>query len=212
MRRALAPLLLLALLVAPAAADDAPIGVRKPMPKRLDALEARLSALQTKIDGLVAAANRDPAEIKIAMYLNYTPKQMKKTRGRVRAEDLVTFMVDASKDFQTVRMPAFEALKRGARVKGDPELSNSEKQGPRTKRAHFCWKEVAPCLKDDKRGSGRDAVMLDRIARKLAHDLLVEFYPRARNTHPEIRIYNPDGESGNWKSAYNAWVRYLKKQ
>ena len=198
--------LALGLLVLPpatstAADDDAPIGIRKPMPKSVKAIESQLGALQKRIDELVKVANRDPAELKIRIYKKYTAKQLKKTRGRVRAEDLVDFMVDAKKDFETVRKPAMDAILEGGRIRGDPDLSVSEKQGPRTKRAYFCIKKLLPYLKDDK---------VDRFARKLVADLLLEFYGQGKRI-TEIRAYNQDNEN-TWKSAYNAWQRFLKKQ
>ena len=191
----------LSLLALPAAADDAPVGVRKPMPKSVKALETQLGTLQKRIDELVKVANRDPAELKIRIYRKYTPKQLKKTRGRVRAEDLVDFMVDKNKNYETVRKPAMDAILEGGRIRGDPDLSVSEKQGPRTKRAYFCLKKLAPFLKDDE---------VDRVARKLVADLLLEFFGQGRRIS-EIRAYNQDNDN-TWKSAYNAWVRFLKRQ
>lgn len=185
-----------------AAAADGPLGVRKPMPKTLKSLEARLGDLQRRIDKLVEAASRDAAERWIEIYRKYTPKELKKTRGRVRVKQLVGYMVDKDQNFQTVREAARKAIHDGGRFRGDPDLSDSEKQGPRTKRAYFCWKELAPYLKDEK---------IDRLGRKLVNDLLNQFYGQAARTHPEIRIYNQDTD-GTWKPAYNAWVRYLKKR
>ncbi|MDF1701798.1 MAG: hypothetical protein P1V36_11635 [Planctomycetota bacterium] len=200
----LLPGLLAALLFAgpgTAVAADGPLGVRKPMPKTLKSLEARLGDLQQRIDKLVEAASRDAAERWIEIYRKYTPKELKKTRGRVRVKQLVGYMVDKDQNFQTVREAARKAIHDGGRFRGDPDLSDSEKQGPRTKRAHFCWKELAPYLKDEN---------IDRVGRKLVNDLLNQFYGQAARTHPEIRIYNQD-TSGTWKPAYNAWVRFLKK-
>ncbi len=190
----------------PASAADEPIGVRKRMPKNLAALEKRLDDLGSRISRLLEAANKDPAQQKIEMYKKYTPKELKKTRGRVDAEELVGFMVDKNKDFTIVRQAAMNAIYEGGAFRGDPELSDSEKSGSRTKRAHFCDKQLITYLKNLK----VDGKPVDRFARKLVSDLLRKFYPGAERTHPEIRIYNQDNEK-TWKSAYNAWYRFLKK-
>ena len=195
-------------------ASDSPIGVRKPVPKSIASLEKGLSALQGRIDELVKKANQDPAELKIAIYRNYTPKQMKKTRGRIRAEDIVGFMIDKEQDFSRVREKAKEALIHGARYLNDPDLSEDEKQGSRTKRAAFCDKELIGILKranDDEVSTPGGKVKIDRLSRKLVNDLLKDWYKSAPRTHPEIRIYNQDSEP-TWKSAHSAWKRFLKKQ
>lgn len=200
-------------LAAPVGADEAPIGVRKPVPKSITSLEKGLGALQARIDELVKRAKQDPAELKIALYRKYTPKQMKKTRKRVRAKDLVGFMIDKSQNFETVRKPAMEALLRGSLL-GDPELSESEKQGSRSKRAAFSDKELVYILirPNDKTVSmGGEKIEIDRMSRKLVNDLLKEWYKSAPRTHPEIRIYNQDSDS-TWKSAHAAWKRFLKRQ
>lgn len=199
--RVLLACLALSLLALPAAADDAPVGIRKPMPKSVKALEQQLGSLQKRIDELVKVAKRDPAELKIRIYKKYGPKDLKKRRRDVRAEDLVGYMVDKTKNFETVRKPAMEAILEGGRLRGDPDLSVSEKQGPRTKRAYFCLKKLAPHLKDDE---------TDRMGRKLVSDLLEAFYGRSRSI-TEIRAYNVDKDD-TWKPAYNAWVKFLRKQ
>jgi hypothetical protein len=189
-----------------ASAADEPIGVRKRMPKTVAALEKQLVDLGSRISRLLEAANLDPAQKKIEMYKKYTPKELKKTRGRVRAEDLVAFMVDPSRDFPTVREAAMTAIYEGGAFRGDPELSDSLKSGSRTKRAHFCDKQLLAYLKSPKVG-GKP---VDRFSRKLVNDLLKSFYPGAERTHPEIRIYNPVKDK-TWKSAHGAWYRFLKK-
>ena len=185
-----------------AEADEAPFGVRPTAPKDLKELEARLDALNARIAELMAAAQRDPAELKIAAYRKYGPKELKKTRGRIRAEDLVPLMADPTKNFTAVREAAQKAIIDGAKFKGDPDLSDTEKSGRMTKRAGFAYKELTGFLKD------KD---VDRLTRKLVHDLLCDLYPQARNAHPEVRAYSADG-SGTWAPAYNEWRNYLKKQ
>lgn len=181
---------------------EKPLGVRSTMPKSIGTLQGQLARLALRLEKVVEEARRDEAELKIAIYLKYPPKELKKTRGRVRAEDLLAWMVDKTKNPETVRKPALEALIKGAQLRGDPDLSNDEKRGPYTKRAYFCWREAAPYLKDDK---------IDRLGRDFVRQFLEKLYPQAERQNPEIRIYHADREP-TWGAAYSAWVRFLKKQ
>ena len=199
MRIALACLLTFLLLApAPARAED-PKPVKPQPPATLGEIEQRLGELAKRIADLVAVAKQDPDEIKIAMYAKYGPKDLKSTRGRVRAEDLVDFMSDPAKNFN-VREMAMKVLVE-ARWRPDPDLSDEEKKGPYTKRGYFFDKKVAKHLRDD-----------DRASRKLAHELLLAYYgDAAKRLHPEIKAFK-DTDVNSCKAARDAWGRFLKKR
>ena len=173
------------------------VAAAKDEPGSLKALSERLAALDKQITALLAESKKDPDEWKIREYKGYTAKQLEKTRGRVRARDLIEFMVDTSKNYNIRRM-AMEAIHEGG-IRNDPELSTQEKQGPRTKRAHFCKTQVVKLLKAD-----------DRSTRGLADELLKKFWVVNRRNHPEIMDYKADKED-TWKAAIRGWDDYLRK-
>ncbi len=195
--RAVLGLAVLALLFAPggAVAEDTKA---KPKPRNLREMGERLTALAIQIQKLIEVASKDPDEARIDLYRSYTPKQMKKTRGRVRAEDIVGYMLDPKKHFD-VRQKAWKALQEGAQFRGDPELSKTEKQGTKSKRAHFCERMLTKQLLHE-----------DRIARKMVGDLLTTLWFGRRSGIAEIDRYSPTDEK-TWKPARRRWNTYLRK-
>ena len=169
----------------------------RPGPKNLRELGERLVDVAGRIQKVIEEASKDPDAARIKLYVGYTPEQMKRTRGRVRAEDLVDWMVDPTKNFVTVRQPAALALQEGAQFRGDPELSRTEKQGTRSKRAAFCDKFLVRHLDHD-----------DSVARKLVHELLKKLWGVTGLT--EIDKYSPQNDK-TWKPAIKKWHLYLKK-
>ncbi len=201
MPRLLAALLVLAVLAlglqASAAPDPEAAAPKVPAPKNLREVGDRLDELSVRIAKIVEEARKDPDTARIKLYTSYTPDQMKKTRGRVRAEDLVRWMVDPKKNFTTVRQAAQRALQEGAQFRGDPELSRGEKQGSRSKRAYFTEKHLIKHLGDD-----------DRLARALVHDLLKKLW--GTTGLPEIDRYSPLNDK-TWRPAIKKWPKFLKK-
>jgi len=191
--------LILACLVS-ALAKGAPktAAVARPAPRNLREIDERLSGLARRITKLVEAARRDPDEARIKLYAGYSRDEMKKTRGRVRAEDLVAYMLAPGKDFN-VRQLAAKTLQEGAQFRGDPELSKTEKQGTKSRRAWFCDKFLAKALLSN-----------DRFARKFAHDLLLALWFGVRSGLPEIDRYDANDQK-TWAPARKRWIRYLRK-
>ncbi len=184
----------------PAAAREAPVSgpALRPAPRNLREIEERLDGLARRITKLIEAANQDPDEARIRLYEGYTEPELKKTRGRVRAEDLVRYMLDPAKNFK-VRQHAWKALQAGAQFRGDPDLSKSEKQGTKSRRAWFCEKHLVKQLLNK-----------DRLARKFVHDLLMVLWFGKRSGLPEIDRYNANDEK-TWSPARKRWIRYLRK-
>ncbi|MDJ0520446.1 MAG: hypothetical protein QNJ90_00070 [Planctomycetota bacterium] len=195
MRRALPTLLILAVVAVSFQASAAP---SRAAPKNLRELGQRLDDVAVRIQNIVEEASKDPDAARIKLYSSYTPDQMKRTRGRVRAEDLVEWMLDPKKNFVTVRQAAAKALQEGAQFRGDPELSRTEKQGSKSRRAWFCEKHLIKQLAHE-----------DRISRALVSDLLKKLWGSTGLV--EITRYNPSNEK-TWKPAIKAWRRYLKRQ
>lgn len=196
MRRVLFCALIAAVLALALQASAAPAPSR-PAPKNLRELGERLDDLAFRIQKIINEAGKDPDAARIKLYTSYTPDQMKKVRGRVRAENLVEWMLDPKKNFITVRRPAQRALQEGAQFRGDPELSRSEKQGTKTKRAYFCNKYLVEHL-----------AHADRISRALVGELLRKLW--GVTGLAEIDRYNPVDEK-TWKPAIKKWRQYLKK-
>ncbi len=200
MRRALPIVVALALGALPLQGTAAPVPTR-PAPKNLRELGARLDAVAVRIQQIVEAASRDPDAARIQQYVNYGPEQMKRTRGRVRAEDLVEWLLDPKKNFITVRQAAAQAILSRARLRTDPELSITEKQGSRSRLAFFCDKHLVKHLAHD-----------SRMTRGLVHALLDALLAKlwASTGLPEIQRYNVDDEK-TWKPAIKKWRQFLKK-
>ena len=167
-------------------------------PSSLDALEKRLIRATNKLQALVAEAQRDPRERKLEEYLKYTTKQMKEKK-RVKAEEIVQWMADGKADF-TFRQACKDALKKGAQLLDDPDLSANIRKRPGTNRGYFFSKHVVQLLGD------KD----DRNTRTLAEALLREIYGRVPSV-PDIFAYKPDAPN-TWKKAMDAWKRHLRKK
>jgi hypothetical protein len=200
MRRVLPIVVVLAVGALALQGTAAPVPTR-PAPKNLRELGVRLDAVAVRIQQIVEAASRDPDAARIKQYASYGPEQMKKTRGRVRAEDLVEWMLDSKKNFITVRQAAAQAILARARQRSDPELSTSEKQGSRTRLAHFCEKHLVKHLAHD-----------SRMTRGLVHALLDALLenPWGSTGFPEIQRYGVDAEK-TWRPAIKKWRLFLKK-
>ena len=196
MRRILACVLVSAVLAVSLQASAAPDAGRL-APKNLREVGERLDDLASRIQSIVEEASKDPDALRIEIYASYTPDQMKKTRGRVRAEDLVKWMVDPTKNFLTVREAAMKALKEGAQFRGDPDLSRSLKQGSRSRRAYFCEKFLIKHLASD-----------NRLTRGLVHQLLTDLWGNTGIT--EINRYKPNIASTH-KPAIRKWPRFLRR-
>lgn len=168
----------------------------KKAPKGLTELGKRLTELAKDIAKLVEEANKDPDERKIDVYAKYSSQELKKLRKRLHADDLVKFMVDATKNLK-IRQKAREAIEAAAIYKGDPDLSNTEKKGTRTKRAYFCDKFLTKHLKDD-----------NRYTRELTHLLLIKLWGSA-NRVPEIAAYSTANDK-TWRPAIRQWGKYLR--
>ena len=184
-------LLLALLLVSPAAADDK-------LPGSLREMNERLAKLDKQIEALLAESKKDADLPKIIEYENYTSKQLEKTRGRVRAKDLVVFMADAPKNFK-VRERAKNAIANGAAVKSDPELSTQDKQGSRTRRSAFAKSHLVKLLRAD-----------DRSTRALTDQLLKQLFAPNRRNNPEILAYKVDKDDTH-RAAVTAWNKFLAK-
>ena len=195
------PIVVLLLLVLPCFfAAAVPVEAKEaPPPKSLSELGERLNELAQRIQKLIEEASKDADELKIEEYENYSSKQLKKTRGRVRAQELVAYMVDKTKNFK-VRKRAQKAIHQGGAIRNDPELSTDEKAGSRTKRSAFCKSHLLEHLQHE-----------DRNSRGLTQELLLLFWPVSRNRNPEILAYNADRED-TWKNAKRAWGKYLGKK
>ena len=189
-------LLILTVVAVALPASSAPIPAR-PTPKNLRELGERLDDLAVRIQRVIEEANKDPDAARIKLYASYTPDQMKKTRGRVRAEDLVEWMLDPTKNFKTVREAAAKAIQEGAQFRGDPELSRTDKQGSKSRRAYFCEKHLIKHLAHE-----------NRISRGLVQDLLKRLW--GATGMPEIARYNPSNDK-TWKPAIKKWRQYLKR-
>jgi hypothetical protein len=170
-----------------------------PAPAGLKELGQRLDELALRIRKLVEEANRDPAERLVDKYSGYSDDELKlRSSKRVDAEMLVDIMVDPKKN-HLLREKAQQVLLRGAQVRGDPDLSQTEKQGRQSKRAYFCDRTLVKHLRDE-----------DAVARKLTHDLLMALWRLGAAAAPAISAYNPNDEK-TWKPAYNEWKKYLRK-
>jgi hypothetical protein len=165
-------------------------------PANLEELGQRLNELAKRIDRLLAEAGKDADERKIDEYVGYSSSRLKKTRGRVRAKDLVVFMVDPSKGY-ALRQKAQKAIRMGGATRNDPDLST---EGSRTKRAQFSKTQLVKHLKHE-----------NRMSRGLVKDLLILFWSPNRVRNPEIMAYAVDKED-TWKPASKAWDQYLKKK
>ena len=170
----------------------------KNSPKGLTELGKRLDQLAQDIQKLIEEAKKDPDERKIDTYANYSAPELKKLRKRIHAVDLVAFMVDPTKKFN-IRKKAREEIEGGAFFRGDPDLSNTEKKGTRTKRAYFSDKFLVKHLKDD-----------DRYARELTHQLLSKLWG-GTNRVPVIAAYSV-ADPKTWKAAIRQWSKYLRSQ
>lgn len=168
-------------------------------PASLEELEQRLVRATNKLKALVEEAARDPRERKLEEYLRYSTKQMKEKK-RVRAEDIVQWMADPKADFH-LRQACKEALKKGAQLLDDPDLSSNIKKRPGTNRGYFFAKFVVPLIAE------KD----DRNTRTLAHALLKDIYGRVPSV-PDIFNYNADAGTSNWKKAVDAYKRHLRKK
>jgi len=205
MRKLLLPVLLVALTLPTfpgvfsggagvAYAEDKP----KP-PASLRELGDRLIKLAKRIDKLIKEASKDADEARIDEYMGYSTAQLKKIRGRVRAQDLVLFMVDATKHID-LRTKAMEALHEGAAIRKDPELSEDEKQGSRTKRSAFCKTHLLKHLRHE-----------NRYSRALTQKLLLALWRPSPQVHPVITAYRALNED-TWKPAQRAWDKFLKRK
>lgn len=187
-------LALLATFILPVVAEAKP----KP-PTSLREVEKRLASLNRRVEALIREANRDPDERKVEEYANYTAQQLKKQRRRIRAADLVKFMLDPKKGFP-IRERCMKVIHNAAAIKGDPDLSATEKQGSRTKRSAFCTKYLVKELKND-----------DRYSRALTDKLLKKLWLVSHI--PEIQSYSPlKSRKATWDTALREWRKYLKRQ
>lgn len=164
-------------------------------PANLEQLGRRLNELAKRIDRLLAEAGKDADERKIDEYIGYSSSKLKKTRGRVRAKELVLFMVDATKRVP-LRQKAQKAIRMGGATRNDPDLST---EGSRTKRAQFSKTQLVKHLKHE-----------NRTSRQLVDELLKLLWIVNRVRHQEIMDYDKDQES-TWKAAIGGWNRYLSK-
>jgi hypothetical protein len=169
-------------------------------PKSLDDLGRLITEAANRLDRLKEEAQRDPRERLVAEYLSYDTERMSKSRGRVTAEDLVSWMAD---DKPTTQFPFREscarAVLRGAKMLQDVDLTQEKKRGGSTNRGYFMAKHVAPLLASD-----------DRTSRSLALLVLRDLYGNMLSEE-EIAAYNLDDKS-TWRGAVGKWVRHLKKK
>ncbi|MDJ0520447.1 MAG: hypothetical protein QNJ90_00075 [Planctomycetota bacterium] len=163
----------------------------------LRALGQRMQDIALRIAKVVEQAARDPDEALIEVYLRYSVKELKNRRRQVRAKDLVAIMVDPSNSPE-LREKA-RAVVQGGSLRGDIDLSPTNKKRGMTERAWFCRSEVIEHLKHD-----------DKEARRLANTLLREWYRRV-NTVPAILAYKV-GDKKTWSRAHSAWNKELKKR
>ena len=175
-------------------AEDKP----KP-PASLRELGDRLIELAKRIEKLIKEAEKDADEATIDEYMGYSTAQLKKIRGRVRAQELVGFMVDATKHID-LRTKAMQALHEGAFIRNDPELSDDEKQGSRTKRSAFCKTHLLKHLRH-----------LNRYSRALTQQLLMKLWRPSSQVYPVIAAYKALNED-TWKPAQRAWDKFLKRK
>lgn len=171
-------------------------GVKPPKrPANLEELGQRLNELAARIDKLLIEAAKDVDARAIDEYKNYSAKDLKK-RSRVRARDLVVFMLDSKKDPE-LRRAAMKAIRNGGVTRSDPDLAL---EGSRTKRAQFCRAELLEHLRHENRRS-----------RSLVDELLRLFWTTNKVRNPEISAFDKDKEP-TWKPAWRAWKRYLLKK
>ncbi len=203
-------LLLGALCVAPRAAGSQPacVAVRQalpggptvpddwPLPTTVREAQQRITDLSRALDRMAVEANRDPRERLITQYGAYTPQELERTRGRIRAEQIVEWMVDPALNLKTVREPAQRALVDAVLKGADPDLTTDKKSGGMTVRARFFLRMVVPHLRHD-----------DAIARKLTSDLLKEVFRPGGVA--DIHAYKVD-DKDTWTKAKNAWEKLLK--
>ncbi len=197
MRRLALAVVCLAMLAVPAAGDAPAAAALTGRPVGLKDVQQRLIDLSRSLDRLVAEANRDPRERRIAQYENYSSKELESTKRDVRAKDLVEWMVDPNLNF-LARQAASKAILDGVRKSADVDLSADEKKGSMSARAWFFKEYVVEHLKHD-----------DAKSRKLASDLLNEVWRPGGVA--DIVTYKVD-DSKTWSKARSAWLSLLKKR
>ena len=166
-------------------------------PGSLSELEQRLADTSSRLEALIKEAKKDSRERDVVLFLGYSPAQRKK-KSRVRAEDILKLMADASADFG-LRRKAMKALAAGALEKNDPDLSTDSKKGRRTARGYFFHTHVRKLLANE-----------DRNTRMLADALFEAVWGRV-TTNSGIFNYKVD-EERTWRDAVNGWKDYLKKR
>jgi hypothetical protein len=166
-----------------------------PDPRDLGQLEARLSPMRGRLQGVLQRANEDERISIVQRYAALQPVELEDKNHEPKAEDLLKIMSDRTAAFE-LREAAMKALTAGFPKTFDLDLL--VKKGSKRPRDDLSFKHVWPMLDDDK----------DTAAgRKLANDYLIEMH--GRQTHEDILGYNPRTTS-TWKPAKNAWRRILR--
>jgi hypothetical protein len=168
----------------PARAAPSPTG-------RLEARRARIDALDARLTALVTRAGEDPRIARVDAYLALSKAEDFTSTRRTRVADLAEFLADDDAP-RKLKERVRDALKSIPHRSLDPDLFPGE---GRNKRLAFCRDRLLPLLVRP----GDKAV----LTRTLVAEILESFW---RFTDSAIQRYDPKDET-TWKKAAEAYRR-----
>ena len=164
-------------------------------PATIQQLEKALDRLARRIDELLEMAARDPRHRRLDTYEGYSRADFANSRRPVKAKDLLDIIADGDAP-DDLRLRAAKLLASKDAQSRDPELV--AKKGNEEPRKRFGKLKLAKLLTKS-----------DEYTRKLAHGLLVAFFPDHRND-PLVVTYDPvNGTTSEWRKTANYWKKVL---
>ncbi len=155
-------------------------------------LREALESAQTRLNRIVAEAQKDPRLAKVEKYLSWTKDEdFRNPRRDVFVKDLFGWMVDETAPMD-LREAAKKALMSVTHRMFDPDLAYGD---GRSKRAAFSRSSLVPLVTS----------RASEFIRMAAAEILDSYW---RPNDPDIKRYNPRDEK-TWGSARAAWLKWL---
>ena len=173
------------------------LGTPAPSPKSATGRALAFDAATRFLDGLVAAAKRDRADLIVDVFTSYGDAELEDPNRGVTVEMLLDLVKndDLAKD---VRQRAAEAICAPRLILHDPALSQDGGKGIKRKKAEFSQK-VNKLLLDN-----------DVFVRALAKQILESLWPGWGGRFKEIKACNPR-DRNSCVEANRAWERAFRQ-
>ena len=159
-------------------------------------LQAEIDALRAEIMKLKSDADRDPRDLLLEKYKNYTADDFKDKKREVEVRDILEWIFEDECP-SGIRTNGAAAIKEA--IWKDPDLDTTRKGSGQSNRAKVSKKIV----------SELDAK--SRTSRAYASQLLKDLWGTPRD--PAIRQYKPEERhKKTWAAAKKGWTTFLRKR